>query len=390
MSENLKKSMLDLYEKHPYPYQSYLKNSTGTPLLTFWINANAPENQVLYNGCSILVAGCGTGQEAFELSKMYPDSEIIGVDFSPKSIQIARKECMKIEAKNIRFECFDLTDIQDNLPKNHFDFILCYGVADYVVAPKKLMQNLSNLLSERGILYLSVNSPYHPAKAIQSAFKSMEKPIDDFTENYSNRILLDAVCQLMKGHLKIPELSKASDNYLNVDIFPPVCHHFSIEEWEQLADPLNFVASLDGLTGINLLSDEHLRAFYGKDISLISKVCSKLLRAPGIQMIFSKRKKKKVDFENDDAILAWQPTLNQIIGPIPPLSKPIDTYLPLSLQYPGFTALTIHSKAIDLEIFRQFDGQKKISQILENLPKPYELSQLKPSLFRAYHYAVIF
>lgn len=390
MSENLKKSVLDLYEKHPYPSESYLKNSSGTPLLTFWINANAPENQVLYNGCSILVAGCGTGQEVFELAKMYPDSEIIGVDFSPRSIQIAQKECLKIEAKNIRFECIDLTDIHDNLPKNHFDFILCYGVADYVIAPDILMQNLSKLLSERGILYLSVNSPFHPAKAIQSAFKSMEKPIDTFTENSSNRMLLDAVCQLMNGHMNIPELSTASDNYLNVDIFPPICHHFSIEQWEQLAEPLEFVASLDGLTGINLLRDEHLNVFYGKDISLISKVCSKLLRSPGIQMLFSKRKKKKIDFENDEEILAWQPTLNQIIGTIPPLSKPIDSYLPLSLQYPGFTALTIHSKAIDLEIFRHFDGQKKIDHILKNLPVSYELELLKPSLFRAYHYAVIY
>ncbi|MEI8386652.1 MAG: class I SAM-dependent methyltransferase [Verrucomicrobiota bacterium] len=58
----------------------------------------------------ILVAGCGTGAEAFSLSRRFPHSKIVAADFSPRSVAVATDLQRRMPAmKNIHFMVGDLT-----------------------------------------------------------------------------------------------------------------------------------------------------------------------------------------------------------------------------------------------------------------------------------------
>ena len=80
------------YEERPYP-------ATSRRVVTARFNHLPPLRWVVAVGrpgepplCWVLVAGCGAGAEAFELRRALPDAEITAVDFSPRSIAIARRQ----------------------------------------------------------------------------------------------------------------------------------------------------------------------------------------------------------------------------------------------------------------------------------------------------------
>jgi ubiquinone/menaquinone biosynthesis C-methylase UbiE len=55
-----------------------------------------------------LIAGCGTGNEAFAFRDRFPESEIIAFDFSPRSIALARSSQRRLPRKRrIRFMVAD-------------------------------------------------------------------------------------------------------------------------------------------------------------------------------------------------------------------------------------------------------------------------------------------
>ena len=78
----------------------------------------------------VLVAGCGTGSEAFLLQNVLKDAEIVAVDFSSNSIRIARQSQAESSLrKRVRFVQADLT--QSDFRRKvggEFDLIVCHGV----------------------------------------------------------------------------------------------------------------------------------------------------------------------------------------------------------------------------------------------------------------------
>jgi len=95
-----------IYEKHPYPAadDTVLTKKRWNLAPMEWIMAlwrpekkdSAPER--------ILVAGCGTGSEAFMLARKFPQATIVAVDFSPRSISIAQSLRERAPAmRNITF-----------------------------------------------------------------------------------------------------------------------------------------------------------------------------------------------------------------------------------------------------------------------------------------------
>jgi SAM-dependent methyltransferase len=85
----------------------------------------------------ILVAGCGTGAEAFSLSRRFPHSKIVAADFSPRSVAVATDLQRRMPAmKNIHFMVGDLTMQKfARTAERGFDFITCHGVLSYIENP---------------------------------------------------------------------------------------------------------------------------------------------------------------------------------------------------------------------------------------------------------------
>jgi SAM-dependent methyltransferase len=82
----------------------------------------------------VLVAGCGTGAEAFSLQQRFPGARIVGVDYSDRSLAIARKLQRNLpRSRQIQFVCADFAakNFKETVG-GEFDLISCHGVLTYV------------------------------------------------------------------------------------------------------------------------------------------------------------------------------------------------------------------------------------------------------------------
>jgi SAM-dependent methyltransferase len=108
----------------------------------------------------ILIAGCGTVSTA-AIANSYTSAEIIyAVDISEKAIEIAKRSCSKLMKPEIRWIVADIssTDFTKNILEHNFDWIHCTGTLHHLENPSAGINNLSQLLSDDGIIKCQVYS----------------------------------------------------------------------------------------------------------------------------------------------------------------------------------------------------------------------------------------
>lgn len=381
-----------LYDAAPYPEVLAETMSQSTPLLEHWINAAvAPHGLALFPTAHILVAGCGSGAEALTLAEQFPATKVVGVDFSERSIARAQILATDKNLANVSFEVADLTTIAWSEKYADFDFILCHGVADYVVDASALMRTLANCLAPNGVLYMTVNSPYHPAGRLRKAFATLGITPAQFTDSPQQRQLLQLMATLMEPNAGIEGLGNAPKAYLDVDIFPAIAHHDSIDGWcEQAKDAgLFFCGSMDAAVGLTSLSDEQIPLLYGLGKPELSAWMLHLRQRPGMQLLFSRNSLREPCFDDSDELWTWSPSLAACVGMLPELTSEPNQPKPMTLRYQGLPDFIIYSTAYDLEVLRRCDGKRTLNSILEDIPVQGNLEGLKACLFRAYHFGIL-
>lgn len=76
----------------------------------------------------ILDLGCDNGLVTCFIAKLFPDSEVIGIDKLEKGLACAKELAQKLELTNVTFLKMDISDIQNHFPKNSFDLITALAV----------------------------------------------------------------------------------------------------------------------------------------------------------------------------------------------------------------------------------------------------------------------
>lgn len=386
-SEQSAAELQALYDRAPYPEILGGQVPQQFPLLTHWVNA-ASGGEALANGRRLLVAGCGSGEEGLMLARLFPQATVLGVDFSERSIEIAREKQQASGLKNLHFLQADLC-AEDCLDKETpFDFILCHGVADYVHSPEKMMANFRRLMRPQAVLCMSVNSPHHPAKQVRQAFNSLN--LQGFEESNDQRQALAAIEQLMATNNRLPGFSTAAAAYLDIDIFAPIAHHFSLLEWAELAktQQLHFTGSMDAPLGVGTLTDEQLPLLYGFGKAELSQWMAQLCQRPGYQMLFSTAPLNEPDFSSGN-LLDYCPHLDACMGELPPISGNPEEAKTLTLRFQGLPDFLIYCSAFELEVLRQCKGQQPLTEIINGINLPHHPPQIINCLFRAYHYGVL-
>src|SRR3954451_767082 len=84
-----RRQVQQIYAERPYPGRS-LRTGWNLPPVA-WMQALWRPDREGVRPTRILVAGCGTGDEAFSMRRRFPGAEIVAFDFSERSIAIAKQ-----------------------------------------------------------------------------------------------------------------------------------------------------------------------------------------------------------------------------------------------------------------------------------------------------------
>ncbi len=102
----------------------------------------------------ILDAGCGTGVSTDYLAHLNPGAEILAVDISPGTLEVARERLRRSgggRQASVRVENRSLLELEGEGP---FDYINSVGVLHHLREPEAGLQALAALLKPGGLLHL--------------------------------------------------------------------------------------------------------------------------------------------------------------------------------------------------------------------------------------------
>jgi len=151
-SNQTSRLMKSQYEENPFPRWRYtLRPIQGNDLNDF----TKRFTQSCFKKPQILIAGCGTGEQAIAWSA-YKDSQIEAVDLSRESIAYAIRKTKERNIKNINFTHLDLLDLESLNKK--FDLIISTGCLHHMEKPEDGLESLVNVLKPKGLLYLGLYS----------------------------------------------------------------------------------------------------------------------------------------------------------------------------------------------------------------------------------------
>jgi SAM-dependent methyltransferase len=196
-----KENKLDLeevkgqYQDYPYPYRN--PEDENRRLLATCGESLAELNHFLYKGkrdfqskFRVLIAGGGTGDSSTfigEQLKNHPKAEIIYLDFSRASMEIAKERARIRGIKNIKFINDSIYNIPDlNLGK--FDYINCCGVLHHLQDPPLGLKILQESLTPDGGMFIMVYAKYGRTGLyqIQDLMKMVNTDIKERTQEVHN------------------------------------------------------------------------------------------------------------------------------------------------------------------------------------------------------------
>jgi SAM-dependent methyltransferase/tetratricopeptide (TPR) repeat protein len=146
------------YEENPFPRWARLarppSRTIGETLQILFPYFQAPAK--LFGTCSILIAGCGTGQHPIMDALRYPDCQLTAIDLSLQSLASAMRRSKNYEVSNLRLLHGDILNFGER--DDQYDVISCTGVLHHMADPVAGWRALLSRLSPGGVMKIGVYS----------------------------------------------------------------------------------------------------------------------------------------------------------------------------------------------------------------------------------------
>ena len=110
--------------------------------------------------------GCGKGDVTVPLASF--SYSMTGIDISPDNIEAAKSK--QIAKDNPIFLVGDAEKF--TFEKGGFDFVVCTGVLEHLMHPKKVLNQINEILKEYGLLIVTVPNGYGPYSLIFDHFRN--------------------------------------------------------------------------------------------------------------------------------------------------------------------------------------------------------------------------
>lgn len=115
-------------------------------LIENWIPALNGVEARLKTGGKIADIGCGHGSSSILMAKTYPNSKIVGIDFHPPSIEIARQKAREANLSNLEFIVARAQDFEEK----DFDFACIFDALHDMGDPIGAAQHIKSALKPNG------------------------------------------------------------------------------------------------------------------------------------------------------------------------------------------------------------------------------------------------
>jgi SAM-dependent methyltransferase len=384
------------YELRPYPFGSSKALTASTWSLDLrWVGAIGAVGSKDYSPNRILVAGCGDGTEAFSLQRRLPRSEIVAVDFSARSIGIARRLQRRMpEMHGIRFVESDLSDRRLPARLGEFDLITCHGVLSYVAAPVPVLRNLGKCLKPEGLLYTGVNGADHVSKRLRPALERFGYDLDEYPGGRRLQSLME-LCDIVLGACSMTRVSGHSASYLAGDVFGPLNRGLSMAGWiaEARRAGLHFRGNIASAPLFRKIADN------GSHPNLIpwsrARVCEflELLGpSPFHRLLFSRNPESNPPWEHRAMLLRCRILLTRLydIRLPKPGKKVLDRLRRLRItSVSSNVAMEWRMPEWEMELLRCASGDHSLAALLRLCPLSVPFDELRRQLYLLYQLGVI-
>ncbi|MEP6604240.1 MAG: methyltransferase, partial [Spartobacteria bacterium] len=263
----------------------------------------------------ILVAGCGTGREAFALRRLFPNAEIFGIDFSKRSIAIACNLQRALpKTQQIRFLCADLNRRHfRKIVRGEFDFISCHGVLSYIPRPKTVLNNLAEGLASNGILYLGVNGAQHYSERWRTALPDCGFKQQSFKDGRELRRTLQLFDALDQD--KPAEIATQGAEYLASDLFGHFIANRPLAYWIKATAScgLRFLGDYSTQWTIRrALNDNVYESFIPRSRAQVHELVEKIVPSAFHRLLFSFQTAKNPPWKLAHELKLWRVSSTKI------------------------------------------------------------------------------
>jgi SAM-dependent methyltransferase len=344
-----------------------------------WIDAMW---QPAYPPRRILVAGCGTGNEAFALRHRFPAAQIVGADFSDRSIALARKLQQQFSGKKpIQFVQVDISSDQfGQVVGRDFDFVSCHGVLSYVVRPKRFVRKLTACIAPGGALYLGVNGAGHFSDKWRRAFPAFGLNPNNLQDGARLRRILK-LCDALSGH-RVGWIAEQPAEYLAGDVFGPLIQNLPLANWSTLCREcgLHLLGSYSAHKALApIFNNDLYELLIPGSRAEVHSLVDQIAPAPFHFLVFARRSPFDPPWHNARELQRCLIRSTKVYALVCPrrkgswktlrrvVIKSVPTNTLVELRIPEWT----------LEILRHSDSQLKIGEILRKA-----LPEIRPASFR--------
>ncbi len=194
----------------------------------------------------VLIAGCGTGQQAVQTARRYAGARVLAVDLSLASLCYAKYRTDALGLDNIEYGQADILKLA-SLDRD-FDLIACSGVLHHLADPLEGWRVLLSILRPNGIMHIALYSEIARANVVAAR---------DFIATRGYRANVDDIRRCRQDILALDEASPARAIVRSGDFYTTSnCRDllFHVQEHRfTLPQIKNFLAD----NGLALLGFEH-------------------------------------------------------------------------------------------------------------------------------------
>ncbi len=191
----------------------------------------------------ILDAGCGSGVSTDYLAHLNPDSDILAVDISARTLEVASERLSMSggdKKARIRFENRSLLNLEDESP---FDYINSVGVLHHLQDPLAGLSSLAKILKPGGLLHLFLyaHGGRWAIQRLSGAFKKLDLGVELENLQIGREILANLPLDnfLRRDYEERWSVECSSDVHFADMYFHPYESSFELKELFSLLDALH-------------------------------------------------------------------------------------------------------------------------------------------------------